>query len=422
MKLMLISVGSRGDMEPFLAIAAMLQKHRPDVQLRCIFPEQFRHLAEELGLEFDSLGNAFIKLLDTAEAKDAMGGRLNFFQKIGNYIRLYKMSKSIHATHMRLQEDYVAAFKPDTILYHIKAIYPLLWETQHRGKTRLLSAIPYIIHPVATHPTIGIPWSLGTWFNRQSYRLTNAAIVANIKVSTKYVTQSFNRKSALLKQTLLQTPILYTISPSLFPRPIAWPNTAHVVGYHQRSKATDWQPDASLLDFLAQHDKVLLLTFGSMTNPEPIVKSRILAQVLDELQIPTIINTAAGGLVQDVFNSSLFHVVSSIPYDWLLPSVYGVIHHGGSGTTHMTAKYGCTSLILPHIMDQYIWDDLAYSKGIGPIGIPIGKISTANLKPKIKDLYENKTYKDKAVQLASEMKTENAEQHIIDLLLTQSTS
>ncbi|MGD9900762.1 MAG: glycosyltransferase, partial [Calditrichaceae bacterium] len=63
MKIILISVGTRGDMEPFMAIGEILKEkgHR----VICAFPEQFRNLAQDSALEFASLGTKFIKMLDS---------------------------------------------------------------------------------------------------------------------------------------------------------------------------------------------------------------------------------------------------------------------------------------------------------------------------------------------------------------------
>lgn len=46
MKIILISIGTRGDMEPFLSIGEILKEKGH--QVICAFPEQFRDLAEKV--------------------------------------------------------------------------------------------------------------------------------------------------------------------------------------------------------------------------------------------------------------------------------------------------------------------------------------------------------------------------------------
>ena len=71
MKIILISVGTRGDMEPFLAIGEILKEKGH--QVICAFPEQFRNLVEDTDMEFASLGTKFIQMLESDLGKAAMG-------------------------------------------------------------------------------------------------------------------------------------------------------------------------------------------------------------------------------------------------------------------------------------------------------------------------------------------------------------
>jgi UDP:flavonoid glycosyltransferase YjiC (YdhE family) len=72
MKIILISIGTRGDMEPFLAVGELLKENGH--QVLCAFPEQFRNLAKDWQLEFASLGPKFIDLSESEVGKAVMGG------------------------------------------------------------------------------------------------------------------------------------------------------------------------------------------------------------------------------------------------------------------------------------------------------------------------------------------------------------
>jgi len=73
----------------------------------------------------------------------------------------------------------------------------------------------------------------------------------------------------------------------------------------------------------------------------------------------------------------------------------------------MALKYGCATMIIPHIIDQFVWNRIIYNKGAGPKGIRINKITTKNLEPKILELINNSSFKEKAEQIASQMEKEN---------------
>jgi UDP:flavonoid glycosyltransferase YjiC (YdhE family) len=213
---------------------------------------------------------------------------------------------------------------------------------------------------------------------------------------------------------------VYAISPTVFSRPDYWKDNITVLGYHERQKNINWQPDNKLSEFLEKHKKILFITFGSMTNPDPDKKTEIIIEILERNNIPAIINTASGGLVRpEMYDSEMIHFVSRIPYDWIFPKIYGVIHHGGSGTTHLALKYGCATMIIPHIIDQFVWNKIVYDIGAGPKGVNIGKISLKNLEPKILELLKNSSFKIKAEQIASEMKKENFREEIYNSIIEE---
>ena len=145
-----------------------------------------------------------------------------------------------------------------------------------------------------------------------------------------------------------------------------------------------------------------------MPNPEPKQKTKIILEIIEQNKIPAIINTASGGLVKpDKFNSELIYFVSQISYDWIFPKMYAVIQHGGAGTTHLAIKYGCATMIIPHFMDQFVWDKITFDMGVGPKGVKISKITNKNLEPKVLELLNNRSYKEKSAKIADLMKNEN---------------
>lgn len=152
---------------------------------------------------------------------------------------------------------------------------------------------------------------------------------------------------------------IYTISPTLFPKPNYWDPKVKVLGYHELKRKTDWKPEKALLEFIERNEKTVFITFGSMPNTEPEFRTRVILDILEQNRIPAIINTAAGGLTKpEKFDSELIYFVSQVPYDWFFPKMYAIIHHGGSGTTHLAIKYGCATMAIPHFIDQFVWDTI----------------------------------------------------------------
>ncbi|WP_075590712.1 glycosyltransferase [Labilibacter marinus] len=410
MKIILTSIGTRGDMEPFLALGEILKDKGHHII--CMFPEQFRNIAEESGFDFASLGKEFIEMLDSPAGQIAMGGGSFGFKKLRAYIKLISMQNAVNKKMILIQESVIEQEKPDRILHNGKVIYPVIWSRKNVGKTILISPVPYL-HYVKNHAHVAFNGNYGPFLNKLTYRLANFGLVKTIMGSVKWLSSSSKVKQREIQQALFSNRAIYTISPTLFQRPNYWSNHLQVLGYHERSKTTNWEPSKALEDFLGKHQKIVFLTFGSMINTAPAEKTKVIMNVLEQNNIPAIINTASGGLIEPAsYNKDLFHFVSNIPYDFIFPKMYAVIHHGGSGTTHTALKYGCSSLILPHIIDQYVWNKINYEKGSGPLGIDVSNINAKNIQAKLLDLLNNNNYKIKAQELAIEMSNEDFKESV----------
>lgn len=417
MKIILISVGTRGDMEPFLSIGEILKEKGH--QVICAFPEQFKPLAEESQLDFASLGPKFIELLESKDGKAAMGGSGSGLRKFIAYIRLASHQTEANKELVHKQYELIEKENPDRIIYNGKALVPMIWELKNRGKTVFLSPLPYM-HYVKGHTHVAFNSNFGTFLNKLTFSLAHFGMVTTVRLTRKWLRIDAKIKRKEILGILKFNKTIYTISPSLFSRPANWNPNLQVYGYHQRKVRSDWQPDKDLTDFVAAHEKILFITFGSMLNPAPETKTRSLLDILVRNKIPAIINTASGGLTKpDNFDTGLIHFVSRIPYTWIFPRVYGVIHHGGSGTTHLALKYGCATMIIPHIIDQFVWNKIVSDIGAGPKGIDIGKINTKNLEPRVLDLMNNENYKKIAGQIRDQMEKEDLKEKLYNLIISK---
>ncbi len=402
-------------MEPFLAIGELLKEKGH--QVICAFPEQFRSLAEDSKLEFAPLGTKFIDMLNSEEGKAAMGETGSGIKKIIANIKLASISIEVNKELIKKQYEIIESLKPDRIVYNGKAIYPIIWGIKNKEKNILVCPMPYM-HYVKGHTHVAFNSNFGAFFNKLTFSLANFGMIMTIKISLKWLKLSREYSRNQIKNEFLSNKAIYTVSPTLFPKPDSWRDNLKVVGYHERSKTTNWEPEKELIDFLEKHNKILFITFGSMLNPKPEEKTKTILKILEKNNIPAIINTAAGGLVQpEKYDTELIYFVSQIPYDWILPKVYGVIHHGGSGTTHLALKHGCTTMIIPHIIDQFVWDKIISDIGAGPKGLKIGKIKAKNLEPKILDLLSNRDYKQKLEQLSNQMIKEDFREELYNSII-----
>ncbi len=418
MKAILFSIGTRGDIEPFLAIAQLLNNDKWDVL--CVFPEQFRETVESMGLSFEGFSKEFLEIMDGKDAKMFMGGQGPIFKRLGILVRMsrasIKLSKEIIALQHRIQSEGNA----DRVIYHPKCNYALIWGMLNPGKTIMVSPIPFMAHPINHLSALGNNY--GKLLNKLSFWATNTVKAIVLKrVLRQYRKDDEGIKisvSSIKKAMLEKEKTFYTVSPSLFRRPDNWPEQARVVGYYERDKTINWQPDEGLIKFLERHEKIIFITFGSMSNSNPGEKTRIIVDVLKKHNIPAIINTSWGGLEETSERSENIVFVNNIPYDWVFPKMYAIVHHGGSGTIHTALKYACPSLVVPHIVDQFYWGKTISGLHLGPEGISIKNLDEKTFEPRLLDLINNPIYKNNATILSEKLKTESDTDKLYDMIIS----
>ena len=404
MKIILTAIGTQGDIEPFLATGKILEGNGHHVI--CAFSEQFRELTECNELEFASLGRKYFDLFESGEGKIAMGGGKGFKKTLA-YIKLALKQKQPNKEKEIKLYELINRERPDRVVYNSKTIYPIIWEHENIGKTTFLSPFPYL-HYVKGHSLLVFRKNYGDCINKLTFKLYDFGVAATAKTTIKWIKIKDKIKQKELKRIVRSRKFIYTISPNLFPRPDYWKSNIKVLGHHAVQKKTVWKPEKELSEFIDKNKKILFITFGSMINPEPEQKTKIILEILERNKIPAIINTASGGLVKpDNFKSDFVYFVSQIPYDWVFPKMYAVMHHGGSGTTHLSIKYGCATLIIPHFIDQFIWDEIISELGLGPKGIKISRLTDKKLERKVLELLNNRSFKEKSEEIGNIMSKED---------------
>lgn len=414
MKFMLIAIGTRGDIEPFLAVGELLLKKGHHVV--GLFPAQFGPLAEESGIRFLPFDAGFIDMIEGEVGKQALGGTKNLWGRIKAYYQLYKASVKVNKKLFKEQIDFIAQEHPDRIIHSIKATVPIQWGYLTGKPSITLSPIPSVNHPLKNKASIAFRGrDFGKTINKWTFQFTRYATIKNLRVFLKKFGQEDPGQKPLV-QALLRELAIFTVSPSFFNLE-GIPDHVHFLGYQERNKEQHWKPTEELQQFVQKHQRFMFVTFGSMSNPEPGRKTEIMLKVLTKQNIPAIINTAGGGLEEpDSYDRNMFHFVKAIPYDWVLPKAYAAIHHGGAGTTHLTVKYGCATTIIPHIIDQYFWNNILSELGVGPKGTAIGKLSEAKLEEIIIPLWLNPSHKEEAEKLGQSLNSEDFEKQILEVL------
>jgi vancomycin aglycone glucosyltransferase len=132
--------------------------------------------------------------------------------------------------------------------------------------------------------------------------------------------------------------------------------------------------------FLAAGEPPVYFGFGSM--PAAGGTSYALIEAARALGLRSIV--AQSDLPpSDTDSACLF--VKDIAHEWLLPRVAAIVHHGGAGTTTAAARAGTAQIIVPHMYDQYYWAHRVQQLGIGVAGPSRADLAMRSIAAALRD-------------------------------------
>lgn len=403
-------------MEPFLAAGKLLEASGHEVH--CQMPAQFGELVRASGLNFHPFDPRFLELLETEAGRGIMGQKGSGWQRLHQLFDLARQSLKLQSILKDEQRSLIRQLAPDRLIYHPKIMYARLWGMEHPNRSWMLSPVPNILHPTNDFPHIGINAHLGKFGNRLTFSLIGWATALAIQYKSKPYQPDFPNTrlsfAAINRHLRNRERVVYPLSSSLYPRPEEWPDRAQLTGYLERPKKQDFNPTPELAQFVTRHSgNLLAVTFGSMVNAKPEATTDIILRAVKRLNVPTVLVTSSGGLLATQADNAMLKFVKEIPYDWLFPHCKAVVHHGGSGTTHTALRYGCASLIIPHIIDQFFWNRLIARRGIGPLGPSVGHLQQEPFTELLTELLNQSAYRHAAQAIGKNMQQEDAEANFL---------
>ena len=115
MRISIHTLGTRGDVQPYLALAKGLVQSGHDVQLTA--PEQFASMAYERRVAFAPLPGEFLAVLESPEAKAILGRSSAGF---GAGLKLLKFYREIGRRLLDAEWNAAREFSPQAIIFHPK--------------------------------------------------------------------------------------------------------------------------------------------------------------------------------------------------------------------------------------------------------------------------------------------------------------
>ncbi|XP_022158102.1 sterol 3-beta-glucosyltransferase UGT80A2-like isoform X3 [Momordica charantia] len=425
LQIVMLIVGTRGDVQPFVAIGKRLQEYGHRVRLAT--HANFKDFVLSTGLEFFPLGG------DAKVLADYMVKNKGFFPSGPSEIHtqrnhLKDIIFSLLPACQDVDPESKIPFKADAIIANPPAY----------GHTQVAEALRLPLHIFFTMPwtpTSDFPHPLAHVKHPIGYRLQEEEAETETNILSQWTLQHSTgfalwvyMESSSSSQTKSSDPCWQNILQQkqrvlwfdesvhhfkcYFPdcQCLAlywnWGPKIDVVGFCFLDLASNYEPPSSLVEWLEAGERPIYIGFGSLPVEQPQEMTRIIVEALEITGRRGIINKGWGGLGSLAEPKEFVYVLDNCPHDWLFPRCMAVVHHGGAGTTSAGLKAACPTTIVPIFGDQLFWGERVHARGLGPPPIPIAQFSLENLIDAINFMLDPKV-KERAVELAKAMESED---------------
>jgi len=396
-RIILPSIGSRGDIQPYISLASALQNS--GFQVTVATHPCMRELVEFHGVPFAPVGP------DIDIGLEAAAMRNRSFHFVIGMIRVMKFS---FAVLEKVHEDLLEICRQAdmVIVSHTAA------GSMEADKLDL-PKVSVTLHPQAIpSPDPGAPlsskvigslagWGMSFFMSRPLDKIRRQ--VGLPPMGPEGIT------SMLLN--------LIPVSPHVIEPDQHWETRHKMTGYWFSEPPAEWKPSEELQQFLNIGEPPFVINLGAMAldGKDMLEAATITLEALSRTGFRAIIQGWDAVINEINLPDQVLHI-GQVPHTYLLPRASCFVHHGGFGSTAAALQAGIPAVVIPHIIDQFIWGNRVYELGVGPKPIPRIKLNAENLATAFEEIASNQGIIEKSAELGklirSEKGLENAVAHI----------
>lgn len=399
MRLAIHTLGTRGDVQPYLALARGFMAAGCEVVLATA--ARFEGFVTARGVPFAPLPDDFLDLMDTPEGKAALSGRKTLTWTL-------RMLRQIRPMMRRLLDaQWAAAGGADAIIYHPKALGSVHIAERLGIPAFLAFTLPGMT-PTRAFPSPMLPFvDLGP-LNRLSHELflryANTLFREPVNRWREEVLGLLNsRRDDCIHG--VPVPRLYGFSPSVVPKPADWDGNSEVTGYWFLDDE-EWLPSPSLKGFLQAGPPPVYVGFGSIPSADPMQTTAMVVEALAMAGVRGILASGWGGLAAMPLSDQVY-MLDAAPHNRLFPHVSAVVHHGGAGTTAAGLRAGRPTVTCPFFGDQPFWGRRVSGLGAGPAPLAHKHLTAAKLAEAISVAVTDQGIRSQAELISARIRAED---------------
>jgi sterol 3beta-glucosyltransferase len=402
MRITVITVGSRGDVQPYVALGLGLQAAGHDVVL--VMHGVFEGFVRGRGLDFAALPGDPRAIIQSEIGQEFLSAGRNPLRALRALRRAMEQSD-----HRAFAACWNACQRADAVIYSL-----LGFVGDHIAQKLGIPAFSAVLQPLTPtreFPPLGMPAPSfpGGQLNLLYYFAAEQMAWNAFRPLVNRWRREFLHLPPLpwhaweIRKRRHRQPVLYGYSPSIVPRPRDWPAWVHVTGYWFLDSPAAWEPPPALVDFLKAGSPPVYIGFGSTGygDTEEAVELALRALKRSGRRGVLLSGRGIASLSHDVL------MVEDVPHDWLFPQMAALVLHGSAGTTAAGLRAGVPSILAPFTGDQFLWGQRVAGLGVGPRCIPRSKLTAEHLASAIRAATSDDAMKARSTALAHRIQAED---------------
>ncbi|MGV0742434.1 glycosyltransferase [Mycolicibacterium sp. XJ870] len=416
MKALILSHGTRGDVQPYAALAYALREAGHETLLAA--PNASASLAEPYGIAFAPLSDDMNTGMDDPRVREAIETN---YRGLRGKLTAMRLIRQARAELRKLYDEMtaVATTDVDVVVHAINS--PMQHLAEKLGVPSVAVGLQPGWVPTASFPSPLVPFQIPKAFNRASYQLNKPILRALVGAGGRWREETLGLPRRRHQNDALRTPdgrpatVLQAFSRHVLPTPLEYPSGTYTTGYWFLPAAHDWTPPTSLCRFLDAGEPPVYVGFGSMAGTQPDRVGRAVIEAARLAGVRVVLVTGWGGIDADS-DAGRILVLDQAPHDWLFPRVAAVVHHGGGGTTGAALASGRPQVVCPFIADQPYWARRMQAVGVAPEPIRQRHLSADALAAALRRAVTDRAMANRAAELGAKIRAENGVGNAVTLI------
>ncbi|TDL23150.1 UDP-Glycosyltransferase/glycogen phosphorylase [Rickenella mellea] len=409
-----LTIGSRGDVQPYIALGLGLMKDGHTVTI--VTHEEYKEWVEGWGIRHRTAGGdpgALMKL----SVEHKMFSPQFFKESLGNF-RKWLDELLVDAWEQCKDADVLLESPSAMAGVHIA-------EALHIPYFRTFT-MPWTKTTAFPHSFLSPPVESAS-FNVSSYILFDnvfwAATSGQVNRWRRHTLKLGNTDMGHLAQSKI--PFIYNFSTAVVPKPMDWGDSIVISGYwFLDNPELKWTPPTTLLDWIAKAradgKAIVYIGFGSITVPDPAAMTRSIIKAVLKSDVRAIISKGWSARMAKSDEPEIelppeCYTLDKVPHDWLFPQIDAALHHGGAGTTGASLRAGIPTLIKPWFGDQFFWASRVQKLGAG---LKVSSLRSSDLSHALTKATTNRIMKERAATVGQRIRMEDGVRVAIDAIYT----